>query len=139
MHRTRFALAAAALGAAASVATSSSGSATMHTVLGAKLAGMGETGVVNLQSSAAGERLCWTFTSSASGSPREPRSATRPACRVAKLGSMYEKKGCAMVAKMALDAIEAKPASYRVWVATKNQPGDLRGTLFAGMAHATHM
>ena len=31
--------------------------------------------------------------------------------------------------------IEQKPGSYRVWVATAGHPGDLRGKLFAGMAH----
>ena len=58
---------------------------------------------------------------------------------VAKLGPSYSAKGCAMVSKMALDVIESKPASYRVWVDTKGHPGDLRGTLFAGMAHMSSM
>ena len=31
--------------------------------------------------------------------------------------------------------IEANPSHYRVWVATKSHPGELRGKLFAGMAH----
>ena len=34
-----------------------------------------------------------------------------------------------------LDMIESKPASYWVWVDTKGHPGELRGKLFAGMAH----
>ena len=54
---------------------------------------------------------------------------------VARLGHMYSAKGCAMVAKKALRMIESKPGSYWVWVATKGHPGDLRGKLFAGMAH----
>ena len=33
----------------------------MHPVLAAKLAGMGEHGVVNLQSNAGKGQLCWTF------------------------------------------------------------------------------
>jgi hypothetical protein len=39
------------------------------------------------------------------------------------------------VTKQALALIEAKPAKYTVWVDTKGHPGDLRGKLFAGMAH----
>ena len=34
-----------------------------------------------------------------------------------------------------LSLIETKPASYTVWVDTQGHPGDLRGKLFAGMAH----
>ena len=30
---------------------------------------------------------------------------------------------------------KTKPRSYFVWVDTKGHPGDLRGALFAGMAH----
>ena len=33
----------------------------MHPTLGAKLSGMGEHGVVNLQSNATNGQLCWTF------------------------------------------------------------------------------
>ena len=54
---------------------------------------------------------------------------------VARLGHMYSAKGCAMVVKQALHSIESKPGSFWVWVATKGHPGDLRGKLFAGMAH----
>jgi hypothetical protein len=31
--------------------------------------------------------------------------------------------------------LEAKPATYSVWVNTKAHQGELRGALFAGMAH----
>jgi hypothetical protein len=54
---------------------------------------------------------------------------------VARLGHMYSAKGCAMVPKKVLRSIESKPGSYQVWVATKGHPGELRGKLFAGMAH----
>ena len=54
---------------------------------------------------------------------------------VAKLGSAYAPKSCGAVAAKALSSIEAKPAAYTVWVDTKGHPGDLRGKLFAGMAH----
>ena len=47
----------------------------------------------------------------------------------------YTKSGCASEAAMTLQHLETKPASYSVWVDTKAHPGELRGTLFAGMAH----
>jgi len=105
---------------------------TMHPTLGAKLTGMGEHGVVNLQSKS--DRLCWTFDVPTKGvtgaSIRDAHGMV-----VAKLGSMYKAKSCAMVAKKALGLIDAKPAAYAVWLDTKGHPGDLRGKLFAGMAH----
>jgi hypothetical protein len=107
---------------------------TMHPVLGAKLAGMGEHGVVNLQSHAAKNQLCWTFELTTKGvtgaSIRDSGGMV-----VAKLGPTYSAKSCATVKMAALDMIESKPGSYRIWVDTKGHPGDLRGTLFAGMAH----
>jgi hypothetical protein len=110
----------------------------MHPELGAKLSGMGMSGVVNLQSNSTRDELCWTFTLSASGiTGASIRDAA--GMSVVRLGSMYAKKGCAMTSKMALDEIEAKPGSYHVWVDTKNHPGDLRGTVFAGMAEMGHM
>ncbi len=106
----------------------------MHPELGAKLAGMGEHGVVNLQSTAAKGRLCWTFDLKTTGitgaSIRDAHGMI-----VARLGTAYKAKSCATVATKALDLIESKPGSYWVWVDTKGHPGDLRGKLFAGMAH----
>jgi len=106
---------------------------TMHPVLGAKLAGMGEHGVVNFQSMAKG-RLCWTFTLQTKGitgaSIRDSAGMV-----VAKLGSGYMPKGCSVVTAKALSMIDATPARYVVWVDTKGHPGDVRGKLFAGMAH----
>jgi hypothetical protein len=37
--------------------------------------------------------------------------------------------------KSALDSIESHPSRYRAWVDTKAHQGELRGKLFAGMAH----
>ena len=117
-----------ALGAGSALADS------MHPTLGAKLSGMGEHGIVNLQSKSAKGQLCWTFDVMTTGitgaSVRDAHGMT-----VAKLGSMYKPKGCAMVPMKALSLIESKPGSYWVWVDTKGHPGDLRGKLFAGMAH----
>jgi hypothetical protein len=106
----------------------------MHPVLGAHLAGMGEHGVVNIHSYATQGKLCWTFglhTKGVTGATiRDAHGMI-----VAHLGMHYAVKGCDAAPKKALDLIEAKPASYWVWVATKSHPGELRGKLFAGMAH----
>jgi hypothetical protein len=107
---------------------------TMHPELGAKLAGMGEHGIVNFQSHATTGKLCWTFDLSAKGLTGASIRDTHGMI-VAKLGSGYSAKGCATVSKKALGLIESKPHLYDVWVDTKGHPGDLRGMLFAGMAH----
>jgi len=106
----------------------------MHPTLGAKLSGMGEHGIVNLQAHAAKHQLCWTFQLSmmhATGATVRDKSGMI----VARLGHMYRAKGCAMVPTKSLAKIETKPANYWVWVATKGHPGELRGQLHAGMAH----
>jgi hypothetical protein len=123
-----------ALAATAAIGVGSARGDTMHPVLGARLAGMGEHGIVNFQSMAAKGRLCWTFSLSTKGvtgaSIRDSAGMV-----VAKLGSGYAAKSCSAVTKTALALIETKPAKYTVWVDTKGHPGDLRGKLFAGMAH----
>jgi hypothetical protein len=127
-------LAAATVAAAALAAVPVATAGMMHPTLGAHLSGMGEHGIVNLQSHAAKGRLCWKFHLSV----MHPLGSTirdKSGMAVARLGHMYSAKGCAMVAKKALHKIEAKPGSYWVWVATKGHPGELRGKLFAGMAH----
>jgi hypothetical protein len=107
---------------------------TMHPVLGAKLNGMGEHGIVNLQSNATKGQLCWTFEVSAKGltgaSVRDSAGMV-----VARLGTGYKAKSCTTVSSKSLGLIESKPGSYLVWLDTKGHPGDLRGKLFAGMAH----
>src|SRR5581483_7905954 len=104
---------------------------TMHPTLGARLSGMGEHGIVNLQSHESKGQLCWKFDLRV----MHVKNATIRDAHgmiVARLGHMYSAKGCGMVAKMALREIEAKPSKYWVWVATPGHPGDLRGKLFAG-------
>ena len=89
---------------------------------------------MNLQAHAAKHQLCWTFQMSmmhATGATIRDKAGMT----VANLGHMYRAKGCAMVPKQSLALIESKPARYWVWVATKGHPGELRGKLFAGMAH----
>jgi hypothetical protein len=133
MDRARLAAAAAALVGAA-IASSAAAAATMHPVLAAKLSGMGEHGIVNLESDAMKGQLCWTFDVMADGvtgaSIRDSGGMV-----VARLGSSYKEKSCATVPAKALDLIEAKPGSYQVWVDTKSHMGELRGKLYAGMAH----
>lgn len=108
--------------------------AAMHPHLGARLAGMGEHGVVNLTLDSASGRICWAFRVPATGitgaSVRDAHGM-----KVAELGMHYTAKGCDAAPKRALMLLEAKPGAYRVWVDTKGHPGDLRGALFAGMAH----
>ena len=130
--RTRGAIAAAvAVGALAAAGGAAAG---MHPELGARLAGMGQHGVVNLQLKQTGHEICWTFDVPTKG---VTGASIRDAhgMRVAALGAKYSAKGCAMVPANAIGLIEAKPASYWVWVDTKGHPGELRGKLFAGMAH----
>jgi hypothetical protein len=127
-------LAAAVAAAAALVAVPVATAGMMHPELGAHLSGMGETGVVNLQSHLKTGKLCWKFelhTMHVTGATiRDAHGMT-----VVRLGHMYRPQACATVAKKALRLIESNPGRYRVWVATPGHPGDLRGKLFAGMAH----
>ncbi len=58
---------------------------------------------------------------------------------VAKLGPSYKAKSCVTVPKQALEMIEMKPSSYRVWVDTKGHMGELRGALSAGMVQSSQM
>jgi len=131
MNTTRSIL---AIAGAALVLSGAALADTMHPKLAARLSGMGEHGIVNLQSQSAKGRLCWTFELGTKGitgaSIRDAHGMI-----VAKLGTVYRPKACANVATKALNLIESKPRSYWVWVDTKGHPGDLRGRLFAGMAH----
>jgi hypothetical protein len=132
MRLQRLPAAAVAATALALVPTAAAGM--MHPELGAHLSGMGETGVVNLTAHSKGHRLCWKFqlhTMHVLGATIRDKHGTK----VANLGHMYRAKGCAVVPKMSLQLIEEKPGHYWVWVATKSHPGELRGKLFAGMAH----
>jgi hypothetical protein len=128
----------ATLASVAALGAATAGAATMHPVLGAKLAGMGEHGVVNFQSNAAKGQLCWTFDVMTDGVTGASIRDTAGMV-VAKLGDTYKAKSCAAVPAKALALIESKPGAYRVWVDTKAHMGELRGTLMAGMAHMSNM
>ncbi len=127
-------LAPAAVAAAAVAVVPVATGGTMHPELGAHLSGMGETGVVNLTEHSQGHRLCWKFQlhmMRVTGATVRDRQGMI----VARLGHVYRAKGCAMVPKKSLQLLETKPGRYRVWVATKGHPGELRGRLHAGTAH----
>jgi hypothetical protein len=127
-------LVATLVGAAALAGATGALADTMHPEFAARLAGMGEHGIVNFQSHAAQGRLCWTFDVPTKGlTAATIRDAH--AMIVAHLGMHYTAKGCDAVPKKALALIESSPAKYTVWVATKSHPGELRGKLFTGMAH----
>jgi hypothetical protein len=127
-------IAVAALAALVTIAPAAATIGGMHPHLAARLSGMGEHGIVNLTSTVSKGRLCWSFELSTKGITQ---ATIRDAhgMKVAELGMHYTKKGCGAVAKRALRLLEAHPARYRVWVATKGHPGDLRGKLHAGMEH----
>ncbi|HEY1366144.1 MAG TPA: hypothetical protein VGF23_03485 [Gaiellaceae bacterium] len=134
MNAKRLVLAAAGASAATVVGAGAASADMMHPTLAARLAGMGEHGIVNLRSQAAKGKLCWTFELSTKG---VTGASIRDAhgMKVAMLGSAYAPKSCAQVTKKALGLVETKPGAYWIWVDTKGHPGELRGRLFAGMAH----
>jgi hypothetical protein len=125
--------AALALAVPAALAGSTSG---MHPELGAHLAGMGEHGVVNLQVKSKSGQVCWTFDlPTTKGITGTSIHVGQNGVVLLRLGTTYAKKGCTKASAMTLEHLETKPGSYWVFVDTKGHPGDLRGKLFAGMAH----
>ena len=129
-------LTAAAVLALAVPAASAARTSGMHPELGARLAGMGEHGVVNLQVKAKSGQVCWTFDlPTTKGITGTSIHVGQNAVVLLRLGKTYAKKGCVKAEAMILEHLESKPGSYWVFVDTKGHPGDLRGKLFAGMAH----
>jgi hypothetical protein len=127
-----FVIGASALAVPAALA----GSAAMHPELGARLSGMGEHGIVNLQVQATKGKLCWTFdlptTKGITGASIHKGTT---AVVLVRFGASYLRKGCATASAMTLQHLESSPSKYAVFVDTKGHPGELRGRLFAGMAH----
>ena len=107
----------------------------MHPQLAARLAGMGEHGIVNLNVNAKGKKLCWTFDVPTKGITGAAIHTRANGTILVRLGTTYTKKGCTTASEMTLEHLESAPGKYSVWIDTKGHPGDLRGTLFAGMAH----
>jgi hypothetical protein len=132
----RIALATGAALALAVSAASAARATQMHPELGAKLAGMGEHGVVNLVVNAKSGQVCWTFgMGKLKGFTKATIHVGQTKTVLLELGMHYTTKGCAPEAAMTLEHLESKPGSYSVFVDTKAHPGELRGKLFAGMAH----
>jgi CHRD domain len=132
----RIALAAGAALAVAVPAASAGPATAMHPKLAARLAGMGEHGTVNLQVKAKSGQLCWTFDlPTTKGITGASIHAGTKAPVLVRLGKSYAKQGCTKASAMTLEHLETKPGTYWVFVDTKGRPGDLRGKLFAGMAH----
>ena len=111
------------------------GLAGMHPQLAARLAGMGEHGIANLNVNAKGKKLCWTFDVPTKGITGAAIHTRANGTVLVRLGTRYTTKGCTTAPEMTLEHLETTPAKYSVWINTKAHPGDLRGTLFAGMAH----
>src|SRR5712691_5899900 len=121
---------------ALSVPAAFAGTFGMHPELGARLAGMGEHGVVNLQVKTKSAQVCWTFDlPTTTGITGPSIHVGQKGVVLLRLGKTYAKKGCVKASMMTLEHLESKPGSYWVFVDTKGHPGDLRGKLFAGMAH----
>lgn len=124
----------AAVASAIALAAPAASASTMSPHLAAHLAGMGEHGTVNLQISS--DKVCWTFDIPTVKSPTRATIHTgQSGAMLLELGMHYTKTGCEKEAPMTLEHLQAKPAAYSVWVDTKAHPGEVRGTLFAGMAH----
>ena len=110
--------------------------AATHSTLAARLAGMGEHGIVNLTVDAKAKKLCWNFDLPTTKGVTSTAIHTGAKSTVlVRLGRNYSKKGCASGPEMALEHLEKMPGKYWVWVNTKSHPGDLRGKLYAGTAH----
>jgi hypothetical protein len=107
----------------------------MDPELAARLAGMGEHGIVNLNVNAKENKLCRSFDLPTKGLTGAAIRTVLKGPVVVRLGTTYTKKGCTTASEMTLEHLESALAKYSVWVDTKAHPGDLRGVLFPGMAH----
>jgi hypothetical protein len=107
----------------------------MHPELGARVSGMGEHGVVNLQVKTKQGKLCWVFDLPTTKATAASIHVGSKGVVLVKLGRTYSRKGCVKATGMTLEHLSTTPGKYWVWVNTKGHPGELRGKLFAGMAH----
>jgi hypothetical protein len=137
MRLTRICSVAAGVAAAAVAVTLQPAlGATMHPEIGARLAGMDEHGVVNIQSTATKGRLCWTFDlPSTKGITGASIHRGSKGAVYIKLGKTYSAKACTSASHAKLETLESHPGSYWVFVDTKGHPGELRGKLVVGMVH----
>jgi hypothetical protein len=134
MPKRTLSLLASLSGVLALTAAIASGSM-MHPKLAAHLSGMGEHGTVNLQLNSTSGKICWSFDMPmVKHISRTSIHTGANGAMLLEFGMHYTRSGCEKVAAMTLEHLEAKPASYSVWVDTMRHPGDLRGRLYAGMA-----
>jgi hypothetical protein len=125
----------AVAGATFALAAAGASASAMGHKVGARLSGMGEHGIVNLEVAPGSGKLCWTFDIPAlKGATRATIHAGRTGAVLLELGMHYAKTGCTKESRMTLEHLESKPGGYSVWVDTKAHPGELRGALFAGTA-----
>jgi hypothetical protein len=123
-------------GAALALGAGTAAGSMMHPELGARLSGMGDHAVVNLQVTAKAKKLCWTFdVGKMKGFTGASIHVGNKKTVLLHLGMHYTRKGCTKSTAMTLEHLEAAPGKYWVFLDTKGHPGDLRGKLFAGMAH----
>jgi hypothetical protein len=126
--------AAVVAGATLALAATGASATAMTAELGAHLAGMGDKGTVNLKVTESTGKLCWTFDiPTLMGTTRATINAGTGSTVLLELGMDYTKSGCEKESAMTLEHLVAKPGAYSVWVDTKAHPGELRGTLAAGM------
>src|SRR6266566_1251535 len=93
---------------ALAVPTALAGSAAMHPELGARLSGMGEHGIVNLQAQATKGKVCWTFDlPTTKGITGASIHTGTTAVVLVRLGKSYLRKGCATASAMTLEHLEA--------------------------------
>src|SRR5207244_10028252 len=81
----------------------------MHPKLAARLAGMGEHGVVNLTVDAKAKKVCWVFDVPTKGITGASIRTGAKGVVLAQLGTTYTKKGCAAAPEMALEHLETAP------------------------------
>jgi hypothetical protein len=122
-------------GATLALTAAGASASAMGHKLGARLSGMGEHGIVSIDVAPASGKLCWNFdVPTLKGATRATIHAGKTGTVLLELGMHYAKTGCTKESRMTLEHLESKPGGYSVWIDTKAHPGDLRGTLFAGMA-----
>jgi len=84
---------------------------------------------------AKGKKVCWTCDVPTKGITGAAIHTGTKSTVLVRLGATYTKKGCTTASEMTIEHLETAPAKYCVWINTKGHPGELRGKLFAGMAH----
>jgi hypothetical protein len=101
----------AALAAAAAIAVPAATAAEMHPELGARVSGMGEHGVVNLQVKTKQGKLCWVFDLPTTKATAASIHVGSKGVVLVKLGRTYSRKGCVKATAMTLEHLSTTPGS----------------------------